>query len=124
MGLGVFAMGANNNSNGFESNYALDFIDQKATVHLELKPLHFLKIGIVGYHQKRRGGFIRPGSRVEEPFDPIQSADIRITATKKAFSFIVEARNVFNARVMDFGNIMLPGRWMNVGLKFDLQDFK
>lgn len=124
LGLGIFGMGANNNSDGFESNYALDFIDQKATVHVELKPLPFLKVGIVGYHQRRRGGFIRPRSTVEEPFDPIQSADIRITASKKAFSFIVEARNVFNARVMDFGNIMLPGRWLNVGLKFDLQDFK
>jgi len=121
LGLSLFSMGANNNSNGFESNYALDFINQKLAMNIELKLRKNLRIGFVGYHQKRRGGYIPPGSTQEIPFKAVQSADLRVSVLMKKLSLHMEARNILNAKVMDIGNVTLPGRWLSAGIKIDIQ---
>lgn len=119
--VGGFWMDADNTSNGFESNYALDFISHKVTLSADLIIIPDMRLGLMVYRQQRRGGFVKPRQTAETPFEAFTSADLRCSYLAGAFTFIAEARNLFNVPVMDIGNVQLPGRWLSAGIRVELK---
>jgi iron complex outermembrane receptor protein len=118
--FGVLIMKANNNSSGFESNYALDFIQYKLTSGLRFAFNKKLNANLLVYAQNRRGGFFKPGSTSETPFGWNMSADVRISYTIKKTSLFLEGTNLLNNNLTDIGNVILPGRWIKGGLNITL----
>lgn len=114
--LGGFLMGADNNSNGFESNYALDFIKNKFTLSADVILNKNMQLSLIAYRQHRKGGYLQPGQTFETRFEPLLSADFRWTFGVDGWKIYAEAANLFNAAVMDLGNVQLPGRWIRAGL--------
>jgi iron complex outermembrane receptor protein len=113
-------MNANNNSSGFESNYALDFIQYKLTSGLRFAFNKKLNANLLVYAQNRRGGFFKPGSTSETPFGWNMSADVRMSYTIKKTSLFLEGTNLLNNNLTDIGNVILPGRWIKGGLNITL----
>jgi vitamin B12 transporter len=113
---GFFIMDANNNSEGFESNYALDFIRQKFTLQGDWMLYKSISLTTIGYLQQRRGGYMAPGNPVEQAYPANIALDARLRYSHKQLQVFAEATNLFGNRMMDLGNVQLPGRWLRAGL--------
>lgn len=119
VGLGAFYMDADNKSDGFESNYALDFVNVKLSGSADIRITDQVNISLVVIRQQRRGGYIAPGKSTETAFEPFFQADLRCSWVKNGWTIFAEGRNLLNAAVMDLGNVQLPGRWLSAGLRFE-----
>lgn len=114
--LGGMIMGATNTSDGFESNYALDFITNKITLSADISLSRQMQLNVIAYRQARTGGYVKPGQSFETRFEPMFSADLRWVFKAEGWNLFAETTNVFNAMVMDLGNVLLPGRWFKSGI--------
>lgn len=117
---GVFYMNADNQSNGFESNYALDFISFKTTGNLNLKLSDKQSLNLACYVQQRRGGYFKPGATAETAFKTMVNCDVKWMFNANPFTVYMEAANLFNYQIYDLGNVILPGRWLRAGISFKM----
>lgn len=113
---GFLIMNADKKSDGFESNYALDFIGRKFTLQGDWKLHKRVNLTTLAYLQKRMGGYKLPGSTMETAYPYALAMDVRLTANLKKLNLFAEATNVFDSPMMDLGNVQLPGRWVRMGI--------
>ena len=104
-------------SDGFESNYVLDFLQHKADASIEIQLVANLFLSWNTSFQDRRGDYVDANGN-EKEFKPILVSDAKIISKGEKLDLFVQASNVFDQNIVDIGNVPNPGRWMNAGLAY------
>jgi iron complex outermembrane receptor protein len=77
-----------------------------------------------GYHV-REGSYLTYDFSEEEyiisDYKPYWLFDIRLSYSWKGFTAYFEATNLLNKKYIDVGSIYQPGRWITMGLKYELR---
>jgi len=113
-------MTSTNTSDGFESNYVLDFLRHKADLGFRVKLMGKLYLNWNSSYQARRGEYA-DAEGIEQKFEPVILSDIKLSTQQKNVNVFVQVFNVFNQEFVDLGNVQNPGRWFSVGLKYNVQ---
>jgi iron complex outermembrane receptor protein len=105
------------NSDGFESNYVLDFLKHKLDAMVRFSLVENLLLDWNLSYQDRKGEFVNVDGE-ENSFEGIFLSDLKLTAKGEKASVFVQVSNVFNQQYFDIGNVKTPGRWITAGLSY------
>jgi iron complex outermembrane receptor protein len=104
-------------SDNFESNYVLDFLNHKADVLAQFKLTEQLFLDWNVSFQDRKGEYVNvDGNEIE--FESVFLSDLRFSAKKEDLMLYVQASNLFDKEYSDIGNVANPGRWISVGMNY------
>jgi len=100
------------------SAYALDYLRHQALLQMNHK-ISDTGIGLnwTIRYQDRAGTYTANEQEIE--YENYILTDISINYTCKSQSFFIECANLFDIKVNEIGNILLPGRWFKIGLRLD-----
>ncbi len=112
------------NSNDWESNYALDYLQHNFSLRLHHQIYKNITASWQYQYQDRAGTFRLYDNEKqlfvgETEYLPYSLVDFRITWQKKQMKFFSELSNVFGDEYFDIGNIEMPKKWLKIGLKID-----
>jgi len=107
---------------GFDSKYALDYLKDKVSLHLEH---HFFESRSLGKFsgswninwQDRAGHYTDFITNKVVNYNSYCLTDYRFFWKKKNIGIYTDVNNLFNTRFADFGGIIQPGRTLRAGLK-------
>lgn len=112
-------MVADSTSDGFESNYVLDFLQHKADISLYAPVYKGLSVAVSSSFQKRTGSYVTAaGEEIE--FPDVWLLNLRLRQKIKFAVVFVEASNLLDRQYVDVGNVLMPGRWLRAGVSFKL----
>lgn len=114
--LGYTYLSGDTASTGFESNYALDFLQHQFNAVLFQQISERISVQWNATYQQRLGGYFSPEAGAEVSFDPVFLLDVRVNHRAGIFDVFVEVANLFNRTYVDIGNVPMPRRWLRAGL--------
>ena len=116
--FGGLLMQASETSDGFTSNYVLDFLSEKIDVQCAFKLPKEAELSLQMSHQNRLGGYYDPVEDAEIDYAPVTLLGISLSKTFKKVNLqaYVRADNALDAHYVDIGNVDQPGRWIRGGL--------
>lgn len=104
------------------SRYLLDNLRHKVVAAANIHLYKRFFISLTSSYQKRNGTYLLydalTGSSTEQPYKPFFLLDARLAYSLWRFSIFVDATNILDARYMDIGNVIQPGRWLMAGFEF------
>lgn len=108
-------------SEGYISNYALDYLRHKFTAQLSHSIWKGFSATWYLRWQDRAGSYtqyenLKPAH--EEPFAPYCLVDVKVNWQHEALAIYAELNNVFNTTYYDLGNIPQPGIWLKAGFRY------
>ena len=118
--LGYAYLYSSDNSDGFESNYVLDFLQHKADLNLQFKLSEWFYLYWNMSFQERKGEFVDVDGK-EREFKGIFLSDLKLSTQQKDLNVFLQVSNVFNERYFDIGNVENPGRWISAGLQYNIR---
>jgi len=113
------------NSGNYISYYALDYLKNKLSVTAYFQFYKYYNLSAVYNYQQRNGtytafDYVTQAYIGEKSYSPFSTIDLRVSYQKKYFTTFVNVNNLANVKPIDFGNIELPGIWIEGGLKLSL----
>lgn len=125
VGLGYAHISSAKESGSYQSVYALDYLRHKAIGTVELTLWRHLSCSAMLVYQLRNGSYDRedPITHVATPvpFEGFVTLDARIALRTKYLTPYLEAANLTNAEAFDYSGLMLPKRWLRLGLRWSLR---
>ncbi len=118
--IGYTYMQGDSASTGFESNYALDFLQHQFNAVLLQQISEKISVQWNTSFQQRLGGYFDPSLGEEVPFEPVLLLDVRISHRTEMFDVFLEVANLFDRLYVDIGNVPQPGRWLRAGVAIRL----
>lgn len=120
--LSASTLNSDKESGEYMSKYVLDYLRFKAgaSATFYYKNL-FLNMEYV--YQERAGAYelyIDKVSQGDVNYDPFALLNAKLWYQLKQFKTFVEASNVLNKTYVDIGNVPQPGRWIRVGIQFNV----
>jgi len=111
---------ASESSDGFESNYVLDFLRHKLDIKTSLSLPADLTLSLRYSLQDREGGYYSQVKGEEVEFSPVGllGATLSREFMEGKLKANVRVDNALDVAYVDIGNVMLPGRWMRASLTF------
>lgn len=113
-------MEADQTSEGFESNYVLDYLKHKLNVGVNHSLTGRLNMAWNIRYQYREGGYFLAATNIEVPFGGYTLVDLRLYQQTKVAYWFVEMANLFNQQYEDIGSVQQPGRWLRLGIKYNI----
>ncbi|MGB0403198.1 MAG: TonB-dependent receptor [Salibacteraceae bacterium] len=120
LALRYTGMEADQTSDGFESNYVLDYLNHKFYAGFDHKIAGNLMGRWSARVENRTGGYFDKELGKEVEFTPYALVDFRLYQEFKGLNWYVEIANIFNTTYRDIGIVPQPGRWLRVGAKYTL----
>tara|TARA_B100000768_G_scaffold176328_1_gene188920 strand:- start:221 stop:1210 length:990 start_codon:yes stop_codon:yes gene_type:complete len=119
-GVSYTFINAEESSDGFESNYVLDFLRHKLDIRTSLSLPADLTLSLRYSLQDREGGYYSPVEGEEVEFSPVGllGATLSREFMEGKLKANVRVDNALDVAYVDIGNVMLPGRWMRASLTF------
>lgn len=115
-------MVADSTSQGFESSYALDFLEHKAGIKAGFNIYKGLSASLGASYQKRIGSYATAEGQTV-PFPNVFLTNLRLTQEIRFFRIFAEASNLLDQEYVDIGNVRMPGRWIRAGVSFKFDEF-
>ena len=109
-------------ADGYQSRYVLDHLIHRLSVQITHRIYKGLSISGNFSFNSRKGTY---KSFAENPIGQVKSypnyalLDVRLQYSYRAFSVYVEASNLLNVKYYDIGDLVQPGTWARIGIKFD-----
>ncbi|MDG1253361.1 MAG: TonB-dependent receptor plug domain-containing protein [Schleiferiaceae bacterium] len=100
-----------------QSIYALDYLSNRLQLSIKSAPMKGFQGGLVYIRQDRAGQYALPGGELTS-YAPFQTVDARLSYDHDGMTVYLDAMNLFNASILDRGNVPLPGRWIKAGVHF------
>ncbi len=97
------------------SLYAQNYISNKLTASLTLRPHRQITVVINGSFVDRNGRYSDAASEVVD-FEPYALLDGRITWERKGVKIYLDATNITSTKYHDYGGLQLPQIWMSAGI--------
>ena len=119
-GVSYTFINAEESSDGFESNYVLDFLRHKLDIRTSLSLPADLILSLRYSLQDREGGYYSPVEGEEIEFSPVGllGATLSREFMEGKLRANVRVDNALDEEYVDIGNVILPGRWMRASLTF------
>lgn len=108
-------------SEGYISNYALDYLKHKFTTQLSHSIWKGFSAAWYLRWQDRAGSYTRYENlkpAYEEAYAPYCLVDLKVNWQYEALNVYAELNNLFNTTYYDLGNIPQPGIWFKVGFRY------
>ncbi len=109
---------------GYNSRYVFDYLKHKFSATLNHKIFSDLSASWTLQYQDRVGGYseydINTGVDTSKEYDPFEVVDLKIVWSKPTYRIYAEATNLFDKKYTDIGQLYQPGRWIKVGMQFNL----
>jgi iron complex outermembrane receptor protein len=120
--LGYSYTELNKPSDAYVSNYALDNLKHKAMLDMRIcLPLNMYLDTRVMW-QDRNGSYLYyetpEASPYETAYDPFWLTDVTVGIRIASVDFYISATNVFDTEYRDIGSVVMPGRWIMTGIRF------
>lgn len=124
LSLGYTRLHQDKSSGEYISNYALNYLRDKATVRLE-HPLYKNVMANWNFRwQNRMGGYTRYDEGVKgeyTDYEPFSTLDLKITWDLGDFKVHLSANNLFDTKYYDLGNVPQAGFWLIGGVSYTLR---
>jgi iron complex outermembrane receptor protein len=105
----------------FQSAYALDYIRLK----LNFSGVHKLPAGLgLSWnltYRDREGGWFDAGIQQQQAFEPVWLLDAKLSWYYRSWKLHVGATNCFDQPYYDISNVVMPGRWINAGIGYEIR---
>lgn len=111
-------MSADQSSDGFESNYVLDYLKHKFFAGIDHSLTGRLNMAWNIKYQYREGGYFN--GTTEVPFGGYALVDVRLYQQTRVAYWFIEVANLFNQQYEDIGFVQQPGRWLRAGIKYTI----
>jgi len=115
---------ANKSSDEYMSRYALDILRHKADLLIYHQVWRNISASWVLSYQDREGGYIKYVNTIPEtketPYNPYFVLDFQLNYIRKSWMIYAEAINLLNNEYVDYGNVPIAGRWIRMGVRFNL----
>lgn len=125
VGLGYAYIDATKQSGQYQSVYALDYLKHKATASVELMLWRRLNCSAIAVYQHRNGSYDLedPSTRIATaiPFAGFATLDVRVAYRLPHLTPYIEATNITNAEAFDYSGLLLPRRWIKVGVRWNMR---
>jgi iron complex outermembrane receptor protein len=108
------------NAAEFESKYALEYLNHKATLfvyHEFFKKLHF-SWNII--YRDRNGTYADYQTNEIKKYKSVFLVNARLQWTTNKIAVYFDADNIFNTKYVDFGGLVQSGTWLKTGIKVRL----
>lgn len=108
------------------SHYVLDNLKHKLLLSADQYLAKGVSLSLKAVYQDRNGSYTKyeNSSEVGEvPYDPFWLFDAKLSYSRNAFTAFASVNNLFDTTYNDIGNVIQPGRWMKVGLRYQI-DFQ
>ncbi len=110
------------------SNYALDYLRHKISFFINQEIYKSLFVSAKFSFQDRNGSYTEYADAVftERDFQPFALVDTRIHYAHKVkndalrLQYFLDIHNVFDKEYFDYGNLIMPGRWITAGFSIQL----
>jgi vitamin B12 transporter len=117
---------SNKNSGEWISYYALDYLKHKLSAAVHFQVIKNLNITLQTNYQQRNGtytawDFVTATPLGEAKYKPFTTLSAKADYQLENTRFFVEANNLTNVKVVDFGNIPQAGLWIQGGVSIALQ---
>lgn len=113
-----------NNTGYVLSEYVLNYLNHKANLSINHKlPLN-LQMGWSFSYNARTGKYYEYSSKTIKDFDPYFLVDARISYDFDFATCYLQGKNLFNSNYIDISNVILPGRWIGIGISGKIQHSK
>ncbi len=101
------------------SRYVMDYLKHKGTIGLD--HVIYKNIGASWriMAQDRAGTYTAFYTLQEKKYEPFITIDGKLSWKFKRISFFIETLNIMGIKYYDFGNIQMPGRSFQIGLKLN-----
>ncbi len=109
--------------NNFLSYYALDNLKHKLEIGLDHSIWKNIYANWKISFQDRNGTYAKYENASyagEAEYDPYWLTDVKLYYKSDDMQIYVTASNLFDQSYVDLGNVMQPGRWISMGLKYHL----
>jgi vitamin B12 transporter len=106
------------------SNYVLDNLKQKFVFTIDHKIWKNLKASWNFRYQDRNGTYAKFENTEyvgETTYKPIWLTDVKVYLNANRLRLYGSVSNLFDQSYVDLGNIQQPGRWISLGLKYQLE---
>ena len=113
-------------SANYQSDYERSYLRHKLNIAVTHRIIEKVSANWQITRQDRNGGYLRYDTDTgifdaeTTPYDPFWKIDLRIYRQTQRLNVFVEASNLANKQHRDFGNIMLPKRWIRAGIALTL----
>jgi len=110
----------------FISNYVLDNLKHKFVVSVDKEIFPEFNLSLKSIYQDREGTFtlFSNGNWAEEtPYRPFWRFDFNLNYQYRNVGIYAGAKNIFNKKYFDIGNVIQPERWIKAGITYKL-DFE
>ena len=111
-------------SEGYISNYALDYLKHKFTAQLSHSIWKGFSATWYVRWQDRAGSYtkyenLKPA--YEEPYAPYCLVDMKVNWEYQRLNLYAELNNLLNSTYYDLGNIPQPGIWFKAGFRYSFK---
>ena len=115
----------NKAASGYDSKYALDYLNQKTVLRLEHQILKTPKEGLLSAvwslnHQVRSGTYTNFSTGLLNNYAPTTLCDFRLNWKINCVSVYLDGNNLFDKTYADFGGLTQPGRSVQLGMRYSL----
>ena len=122
--LGYAFIHQDKDSEGYISNYALDYLKHKFTAQLSHSIWKGFSATWYVRWQDRAGSYtkyenLKPA--YEEPYAPYCLVDMKVNWEYQQLNLYAELNNLLNSTYYDLGNIPQPGIWFKAGLRYSFK---
>lgn len=99
----------------YQSEYALDYLRNKLSLNLSLRPLKRLSVDILCSHQQRKGSYADLDGNLC-CYDPVVLLNAKIGYDWRLLTLYVEGANLLGSTYFDYGGILQPGTSAMAGM--------
>ncbi|MCK4664710.1 MAG: TonB-dependent receptor [Bacteroidales bacterium] len=107
------------NSDDYISMYVLDYLKHKLCFNTTHKIYNHIGASWFFVYQDREGSFTDINNNNID-YSPFYTIDARIFYNHKLFKIFLDISNLFNKKYYDHANIQMPGRWIQGGIKINV----
>ena len=123
--MGYAYLKANKSSDEYMSRYVLDILRHKADLVINHSIFRNISASWAISFQDREGGYIKYNNGIPEtketPYKPFIQLDFQLNYKHRNLLIYAESTNLLNHTYVDYGNVPQPGRWIRLGLQFDIK---
>ncbi|MCP4552803.1 MAG: TonB-dependent receptor [Bacteroidetes bacterium] len=104
----------------FTSKYALDYLKHKLALNLSHNIYKSLSMNWQATYQDRAGTYLAYPEDIETEYNPFVLLDAKMNWEIQNWDVYLEVANLFDANYFDIGNVIMPGRWVKMGVSIDI----
>lgn len=110
----------NIDSKDFVSNYAIDYLKDKLVINIENQLFKGLGLNWKVSLYNRNGFYFDIISNSDKTYEKYVLFDLRIFYVLEKLNLYLESTNIFNTSYVDHNNVPVPGRWIILGFKYQI----